>query len=80
MAPPKPVDLGLEHSTKEHCDYVKGLGLPSDAEAAAIEWTRAYCKWQCWGQYLGAKAGAEPAGLKGVFFRWLGRRLERGIG
>ena len=32
------------------------------------------------GQYLGAKAGANPAGLKGVFFRWLGKRLERGIG
>jgi hypothetical protein len=37
-------------------------------------------KWQAWGQYLGAKAGAQPKGLAGLFFRWLGRRLERGIG
>ncbi|MEC7725794.1 MAG: hypothetical protein VYD05_09795, partial [Planctomycetota bacterium] len=68
------------HSTKEHCDYVKGLGLPLEEEQAALQWTRAYCKWQCWGQYLGAKAGADPKGLTGAFFRWLGRRLERGIG
>ena len=70
----------LEHSTKEHCDYVRSLGLRAEEERAALAWTRDYCRWQCWGQYLGAKAGADPAGLEGVFFRWLGRRLERGVG
>ncbi len=71
---------GIPHATKEHVDYVKGLGLPPEQEGPALEWTREYVKWQCWGQYLGAKAGADPKGLAGVFFRWLGRRLERGIG
>lgn len=70
----------LKGSTEEHVAYVKSLGLPPAQEAPAIEWTKAYCRWQCWGQYLGAKAGANPQGLQGVFFRWLGRRLERGIG
>ena len=71
---------GIPHATKEHIDYVKGLGLPAAEEAAALQWTRDYVKWQCWGQYLGAKAGANPRGLQGLFFRWLGKRLERGIG
>lgn len=70
----------IKGSTEEHVAYVKSLNLPADEEAPALEWTKAYCRWQCWGQYLGAKAGANPAGLKGAFFRWLGRRLERGIG
>lgn len=70
----------LKAATPEHVDYVKSLKLPPEQEGPALEWTRAYVKWQCWGQYLGAKAGADPAGLQGVFFRWLGRRLERGIG
>ena len=74
------VKRAIVDSTKEHLDYVRSLGLPPEEEAPALEWTRDYCKWQCWGQYLGAKAGADPKGLKGVFFRWLGRRLERGIG
>jgi rhamnosyltransferase len=71
---------GILHATKEHVDYVRSLGLPPAREAAALQWTRDYVKWQCWGQYLGAKAGANPGGAKGLFLRWLGRRLERGIG
>ncbi len=70
----------LKGSTEEHVNYVKSLKLPPDQEGSALAWTIAYCKWQCWAQYLGAKAGASPTGLKGVFFRWLGKRLERGIG
>lgn len=70
----------LVEATKEHLDYVRSLGLPPEEEGPALEWTRDYVKWQCWGQFLGAKAGANPRGLKGVFYRWLGRRLERGIG
>ena len=70
----------IRDATKEHLDYVKSLGLPAEAEATALGWTRDYVKWQCWGQYLGAKAGANPGGLEGAFLRWLGRRLERGIG
>lgn len=70
----------LKHSTEEHVNYVKSLKLPPEQEKPALEWTIDYCKWQCWGQYLGAKAGANPKGLKGFFFRWLGKRLERGIG
>jgi rhamnosyltransferase len=71
---------GIPDATREHVDYVKGLGLPPDREEPALQWTRDYVKWQCWGQYLGAKAGADSSGLRGLFFRWLGRRLERGIG
>lgn len=70
----------LKAGTEEHLDYVKGLGLPPAQEGPALEWTRDYVKWQCWGQFLGARAGAGPKGLKGLFYRWLGRRLERGIG
>lgn len=70
----------LKNSTQEHVAYVKSLKLPADQEASVLEWTRAYCKWQCWGQYLGAKAGMKSTGVKGVILRWLGRRLERGIG
>jgi hypothetical protein len=70
----------LHGSTEEHVSYVKSLKLPPELEGPALKWTEDYCKWQCWGQYLGAKAGANPTGLKGVFFRWLGKRLERGIG
>lgn len=71
---------GIVECTKEHVDYVRSLGLPPEREGPAIEWTVDYCKWQCWGQYMGAKAGANPSGLKGLAMRWLGRRLERGIG
>lgn len=74
------VKKGIPHATEEHVNYVKSLGLPPDKEGPALAWTRDYVKWQVWGQYLGAKAGANPTGLAGVFFRWLGRRLERGIG
>ncbi len=70
----------IKDSTEEHVAFVKSLSLSPEAERSAIEWTTAYCKWQCWGQFLGAKAGANPPGLKGLFFRWLGKRLERGIG
>ncbi len=71
---------GIPHATKEHVDYVLSLGLPAAEEAAALEWTREYVKWQCWGQYYGALAGSNPRGLKGLLLKWLGRRLERGIG
>ncbi len=74
------VKKGIPHATEEHVNYVKSLGLPPEQEGPAVEWTRDYVKYQVWGQYLGAKAGADRKGLKGVFFRWLGRRLERGIG
>lgn len=74
------VKAGIPDATNEHVNYVKSLGLPPEREGPALAWTRDYVKWQVWGQYLGAKAGAEPSGLAGVFFRWLGRRLERGIG
>jgi len=67
-------------ATAENVAYVRSLHLPPEQEESALRWTRDYVKWQGWGQYLGAKAGADPTGLRGVFFRWLGRRLERGIG
>lgn len=70
----------IEHATVEHLDYVRSLRLPPEREALALQWTRDYVRWQCWGQYLGAKAGADPTGLEGLLLRWLGRRLERGIG
>lgn len=70
----------LLHGTKEHLDYVRSLKLPQQEEADALQWTEEYVKWQCWGQFLGAKAGSNPKGLKGLFYRWLGKRLERGIG
>ena len=70
----------LRAATEEHLNYVKSLKLPPDREGPALLWTKDYVRWQCWGQYLGAKAGAPPKGLRGPFFRWLGKRLERGIG
>jgi rhamnosyltransferase len=70
----------LTAASEEHLAYVRGLGLPRDVEADALAWTADYVRWQCWGQYLGAKAGASPRGVRGVFLRWLGRRLERGVG
>ena len=70
----------IKGCTEEHVNYVKSLKLPAEQEGPALSWTIDYCKWQCWGQYLGAKAGANPTGWKGLFFRWLGKRLERGIG
>jgi rhamnosyltransferase len=76
----KALHEGIPHATAEHVGYVQSLRLPPAEEAAALQWTREYVKWQCWGQYLGAKAGADPKGPAGVFFRWLGKRLERGIG
>jgi rhamnosyltransferase len=71
---------GIAPSTEEHVAYVRSLGLPPAQEGPALQWTRDYVKWQCWGQYLGAKAGGSPRGARGAFFRWLGRRLVRGIG
>ncbi len=70
----------IEHGTKEHCDYVRSLGLPAAEEAAALKWTVEYVKWQCWGQFVGARAGADLPSPEGTFLRLLGRRLERGIG
>lgn len=67
-------------ATKEHLDYVRSLNLPAEQEAAALRWTTDYVRWQCWGQYLGAKAGSAQHGVTGLFYRWLGKRLERGIG
>jgi rhamnosyltransferase len=74
------VKAGIPDATREHCDYVRSLKLPPADEAAALSWTRDYVKWQVWGQYLGAKAGAAPGGWRGALLRWLGKRLERGIG
>ena len=71
---------GIPPATKEHLDYVRSLKLPAAEEAEALRWTEEYVRWQCWGQYLGAKAGSNQGGLKGWFYRWLGKRLERGIG
>jgi len=67
-------------ATEEHLDYVRSLKLPPAEESEALRWTADYVRWQCWGQYLGAKAGSNPAGLAGRFYRWLGKHLERGIG
>jgi rhamnosyltransferase len=74
------LDGAIVHATKEHLDYVKSLGLPAAEEAKALRWTEDYVKWQCWGQFLGAKAGAKLPGPEGMFYRLLGKRLERGIG
>lgn len=74
------VKAGIPVGTRELVEYVQRLGLPPEREGPVLAWTRDYVKWQAWGQYLGAKAGAQPKGLAGLFFRWLGRRLERGIG
>ncbi|MCU0866942.1 MAG: glycosyltransferase [Planctomycetes bacterium] len=74
------LDGAILHATKEHLDYVRSLGLPAEAEAKALRWTEDYVKWQCWGQFLGAKAGAKLPGPEGMFYRLLGKRLERGIG
>jgi hypothetical protein len=71
---------GIPHATAEHVDYVKSLGLPPAQEGPALAWTHDYVKWQCWGQYYGAMAGSNLPGWKGLLLRWLGRRLERGIG
>lgn len=70
----------IVHGTKEHCDYVRSLGLPPAEEEAALKWTVEYVKWQCWGQYVGAMAGADLPSPEGAFLRLLGKRLERGIG
>ena len=74
------VEGAIKYATPEHCDYVRSLGLPPDEEAAAVQWTEEYVKWQCWGQYLGARAGSKLPGPEGMFLRLLGKRLERGIG
>jgi rhamnosyltransferase len=74
------VEGAIKYATPEHCDYVRSLGLPPDEEAAAVKWTEEYVKWQCWGQYLGARAGSKLPGPEGMFLRLLGKRLERGIG
>jgi rhamnosyltransferase len=74
------LDGAIEHGTKEHCDYVRSLGLPPAEEAAALKWTIEYVKWQCWGQYVGAMAGVRQPSPIGAFLRQLGKRLERGIG
>lgn len=70
----------IVHGTKEHCDYVRSLSLPAAEEEAALRWTVEYVKWQCWGQYVGAMAGANLPSPEGTFLRLLGKRLERGIG
>jgi rhamnosyltransferase len=74
------VDGAIKNATPEHVDYVKSLGLPPDEEARCVRWTEEYVKWQCWGQFLGAKAGSKLPGVEGMFYRMLGKRLERGIG
>jgi rhamnosyltransferase len=74
------LDGAIVHATKEHLDYVRSLGLPKDEEAKALRWTERYVLFQCWGQFLGARAGADLPSPEGTFLRLLGRRLERGIG
>ncbi len=74
------LDGAIQYATPEHLDYVRSLGLPAAEEAAALRWTEDYVKWQCWGQFLGARAGARLPGPEGMFLRLLGKRLERGIG
>lgn len=76
----KSLRAALRDGVKEHLAYVESLDLPPVERERALQWTRAYVRWQCWGQYLGAKAGAGKRGLRGAAWRWLGRRLERGIG
>ena len=63
------VKAGIPDATREHCDYVRSLKLPPADEAAALSWTSDYVKWQVWGQYLGAKAGAAPGGWRGALLR-----------
>lgn len=70
----------IKNGIEEHLAYVRSLSLPKDQEPQVLRWSADFVRWQCWAQYLGAKAGSDPKGMKGVFFRWLGRRLERGIG
>jgi rhamnosyltransferase len=74
------VDAAIKNATPEHVGYVQSLGLPAAEEAAAVRWTIEYVKWQCWGQFVGAKAGADLPSPEGTFLRLLGKRLERGIG
>ncbi|MFK7741465.1 MAG: glycosyltransferase family 2 protein [Planctomycetota bacterium] len=71
---------GIVQCTEEHVTYVRGLKLSDEEEGQAIKWTIDYCRWQCWGQYLGARAGLARGRLRSGFYRWLGRRLERGVG
>ncbi len=70
----------MRDGTKEHLAFVESLDLPPAECERAVQWTREYVRWQCWGQYLGAKAGTHKTGLRGRLFAWLGKRLERGIG
>jgi rhamnosyltransferase len=70
----------MRDGTKEHLAYVDTLDLDPAARQRVRRWTQAYVRWQCWGQYLGAKAGAQSRGWRGAALGWLGGWLERGIG
>jgi len=68
----------VRDGTREHLAFVDGLGLPASEHARVRQWTRDYVRWQCWGQYLGARA-ADAVARPRLGNAWL-RRLSDWIG
>lgn len=70
---------GVAVTTAGFVDYVLSLGLPPSQEALAVEWTKKYVRWQCWGQFLGARAGLSRRGIKRLLYWTIGKVLEKGV-
>jgi rhamnosyltransferase len=64
---------------REYAKVVDELGLPAADARAMHAWARGYARWAALGMFLGANSERNMRGPLGAPFRWLDRRLHRGI-
>ncbi len=68
-----------EWGQREYGRIVDELDIPADEKKTLHKWAKDYAKWSSLGMYLGANSERLMSGKFGFFFRWLDRKLHRGI-
>lgn len=64
---------------REYAKTVDSLEIDPTEKRELHDWARAYARWGALGMYLGANSERNMKGSLGFFWRWLDRRLHRGI-
>jgi len=69
----------VAHGRKQYAEIVESLDLEPAPKRALSRWARSYAAWAALGMYLGANSERNARGVLGPLFRWIDRRMHRGI-
>ncbi len=76
----KALKAAIRDGTREHLAFFDTQDVPAGERDRLRKWTQDYVRWQCWGQYLGARAAdalAKPS-LGNLWLRMLANKIGNG--